>query len=94
MAGDLIGIVLILNLNVDDSRRTTTPAEIFDHFHAAPLNMHFGGIRKPRTYSNKALSQSNGWLLPPASDVGEGGCVSTLPFPTRHQDAACPAACM
>lgn len=38
--------------------------------------MHFGGIRKPRTYSNKALSQSNGWLLPPASDVGEGGDIN------------------
>ena len=55
---------------------TTTPAEIFEHFHATPLHMHFGGIRKPRTYSNKALSHKNGWLLPPASDVGEGGDIN------------------
>eukprot|EP01047_Picozoa_sp_COSAG01_P062663 COSAG01_NODE_8001_length_2958_cov_1.785939_6_plen_66_part_00 len=38
--------------------------------------MHFGGIRKPRTYSNKNLLQTNGWLLPPASNVGEGGDIN------------------
>ena len=38
--------------------------------------MHFGGIRKPRTYSNKDLCQQSGWLLPNASDVGEGGDIN------------------
>ena len=55
---------------------TKTPADVLEHFHAPPLHMHFGGIRKPRTYSNKNLSQSNGWLLPLASDVGEGGDIN------------------
>ena len=53
-----------------------TPEDVFDHFHAPPLSMHFGGIRKPRTYSNKNLSKANGWLLPTASDVGEGGDIN------------------
>ena len=38
--------------------------------------MHFGAIRKPRTYSNLPLSQKNGWLLPNVSDVGEGGNIN------------------
>ena len=54
----------------------TDAADVFNHFKAPPLNMHFGGIRKPRTYSNKKLSQGNGWLLPNASDVGEGGDIN------------------
>ena len=53
-----------------------TAADVFEHFHSPPLNMHFGGIRKPRTYSNKNLSAANGWLLPEASDVGEGGGIN------------------
>ena len=36
---------------------TKTAADLFERFHAPPLSMHFGGIRKPRTYSNKALCQ-------------------------------------
>ena len=62
---------------------TKTAAEVFDHFHSPPLHMHFGGIRKPRTYSNKNLSSANGWLLPPASDVGEG--------PDRNYNFSVPA---
>ena len=38
--------------------------------------MHFGGIRKPRTYSNKQLCVREGWLLDTASDVGEGGDIN------------------
>ena len=53
-----------------------TPADVLSHFKAPPLRMHFGAIRKPRTYSNLRLSQANGWLLPNASDVGEGGDVN------------------
>jgi hypothetical protein len=53
-----------------------TPADVFAHFHAPPLNMHFGGIRKPRTYSNKNMTGAKGWLLPLASDVGEGGDIN------------------
>jgi hypothetical protein len=30
---------------------------------------------RPR-YSNKILSEANGWLLPNASDVGEGGDIN------------------
>jgi hypothetical protein len=53
-----------------------SPADVFAHFHGPPLNMKFGGIRKPRTYSNKNLCHKNGWLLPDASDVGEGGDIN------------------
>ena len=53
-----------------------TPADVLAHFHNAPLHMHFGAIRKPRTYSNKNFSLTKGWLLPPASDVGEGGDIN------------------
>ena len=53
-----------------------TAKDVFDHFHAPPLSMHFGGIRKPRTYSNLNTSGTNGWLLPLASDVGEGGGIN------------------
>jgi len=38
--------------------------------------MHFGGIRKPRTYSNLNMAGMKGWLLPLASDVGEGGGIN------------------
>jgi hypothetical protein len=34
---------------------TATAADVLAHFHAPPLSMHFAGIRKPRTYSNKEL---------------------------------------
>ena len=54
----------------------TTAADVFAHFAAPPLSMHFGAIRKPRTYSNKELCASSGWLLPNASDVGEGGDIN------------------
>jgi hypothetical protein len=37
-----------------------TAADVFDHFHAPPLSLHFGGIRKPRTYSNKEMCKKNG----------------------------------
>jgi alpha-glucosidase len=50
---------------------TTTPKDIFDHFHSA-LNIKFAGIRKPRTYSHHDLSNSSGWLLPPSFEVGAG----------------------
>ena len=53
-----------------------TPADVLAHFKAPPLSMHFGAIRKPRTYSNLPLSRAHGWLLPNASDVGEGGNVN------------------
>ena len=53
-----------------------TPADVLSHFKAPPLSMHFGAIRKPRTYSNLPLSQKNGWLLPNVSDVGEGGNIN------------------
>lgn len=43
-----------------------------DYFHDR-LHMHFGGIRKPRTYSNQNLSAANGWLLPNNFSVGAGG---------------------
>ena len=51
-------------------------ADVLNHFHSEPLNMHFGAIRKPRTYSNKNFSSAKGWLLPDASDVGEGGDIN------------------
>jgi len=50
---------------------TTTPKDIFDHFHNA-LSLKFGGIRKPRTYSHHGLSNASGWLLPASFDVGGG----------------------
>jgi hypothetical protein len=53
-----------------------TAAEVLAHFHRPPLSMHFGGIRKPRTYSNRNLAMKNKWLLRNASDVGEGGSVN------------------
>lgn len=53
-----------------------TAKDVFDHFHSEPLNMHFGGIRKPRTYSNKNMTGTKGWLLPLTSDVGEGGDIN------------------
>ena len=42
---------------------TNGPVELFDHFHK-DINMRFSGIRKPRSYSNIALSNASGWLLP------------------------------
>jgi alpha-glucosidase len=56
--------------------RCDAPADVFAHFASPPLSLHFGAIRKPRTYSNKALCEANGWLLPNASDVGEGGDIN------------------
>ena len=38
---------------------TTDAPSLFKHFRD-DLRMHFGGIRKPRTYSNIALSNSSG----------------------------------
>ena len=49
---------------------TNGPVELFAHFHS--FNMRFCGIRKPRSYSNIALSNSSGWLLPNSFDVGAG----------------------
>jgi hypothetical protein len=61
----------------DGSEVTCASAkDVLDHFHSPPLNMHFGGIRKPRTYSNQNMTGSKGWLLPLASDVGEGGGIN------------------
>ena len=51
---------------------THNAPELFAHFHR-DINMKFGGIRKPRTYSNKALSNASGWLLPDSWNVGAGG---------------------
>lgn len=50
---------------------THTPAELLDHFHN-DLNMRFGGIRKPRTYSNVQFCNTSGWLLPDTDGVGAG----------------------
>ena len=50
---------------------TTTPRDIFDHFHN-DLHIKFAGIRKPRTYSHHDLSNASGWLLPPSFEVGAG----------------------
>jgi alpha-glucosidase (family GH31 glycosyl hydrolase) len=47
---------------------TETPADVLRHFHV-DLKMRFGGIRKPRSYSNVALSQKNGWQLAAKSSV-------------------------
>ena len=45
--------------------------DLFQHFHSS-LHIRFGGIRKPRTYSNAALSNASGWLLPSTFEVGAG----------------------
>lgn len=50
---------------------TSGPVELFNHFHK-DINMRFGGIRKPRTYSNIPFSNSSGWLLPDSFSVGAG----------------------
>ena len=50
---------------------TSGPAELFEHF-KRDLNMRWAGIRKPRTYSNQALSNASGWLLPDIFSVGAG----------------------
>jgi hypothetical protein len=50
---------------------TTGPADLLQHFHE-DLNIRFAGIRKPRTYSNMALSNASGWLLPADFAVGAG----------------------
>eukprot|EP00038_Savillea_parva_P031160 m.83348 g.83348 ORF g.83348 m.83348 type:complete len:913 (-) comp9532_c0_seq2:3272-6010(-) len=52
---------------------THTAADVLKHFHAPPLSMRFGGIRKPRSYSNVNLSNESGWLLEAGSNVGAGG---------------------
>jgi alpha-glucosidase len=49
-----------------------TPADVLAHWHTG-LNMAWGGIRKPRTYSNIALANASGWLLPDSFAVGAGG---------------------
>jgi hypothetical protein len=51
---------------------TAGPVELFAHF-KKDLDMRFGGIRKPRSYSNVALSNTSGWLLPDKDSVGAGG---------------------
>ena len=50
---------------------TTNATDLLAHFHN-DLNVRWGGIRKPRTYSNIPLSNSSGWLLPNNFDVGAG----------------------
>ena len=50
---------------------TTGVVDLLAHFHDA-LHVRFAGIRKPRTYSNQALSNSSGWLLPDNFTVGAG----------------------
>ena len=50
---------------------TTGPVDLLAHFHD-DLHIKFAGIRKPRTYSNLALSNASGWLLPPSFEVGAG----------------------
>jgi alpha-glucosidase len=50
---------------------TTDAPSLLAHFHK-DINMRFSGIRKPRTYSNQALSNASGWLLPNSFDVGAG----------------------
>ena len=59
---------------------TSTPAELFDHFHTGigsdadphTLRMRFSGIRKPRAYSTIEQSNASGWLLPDVDNVGAG----------------------
>ena len=51
---------------------TTGAVDLLAHFHD-DLHMRFAGIRKPRTYSNQALSNASGWLLPSSCEVGAGG---------------------
>lgn len=50
---------------------TSGPVQLFQHFHR-DLNMRFGGIRKPRTYSNINFCNASGWLLPDNFSVGAG----------------------
>ena len=50
---------------------TTDAPSLLAHFHK-DINMRFSGIRKPRTYSNQAISNTSGWLLPNSFDVGAG----------------------
>ena len=50
---------------------TSGPAELFAYL-LRVLGIRFGGIRKPRTYSNIDLSNRSGWLLPNSFDVGAG----------------------
>ena len=50
---------------------TTGPVDLLQHFHD-DLHIRFAGIRKPRTYSNAALSNASGWLLPSDFEVGAG----------------------
>lgn len=52
---------------------TSGAAELFALFRSSALSMRFAGIRKPRSYSNVALSVKNGWLLPDEDAVGAGG---------------------
>ena len=50
---------------------TRTPADVLAHFHR-DINMRFGGIRKPRSYSNIPFCNASGWLLPNNFSVGAG----------------------
>jgi alpha-glucosidase len=50
---------------------TTGAVDLFEHFHN-DLHIKFGGIRKPRTYSHRHLSNGSGWLLPSSFEVGAG----------------------
>ena len=43
------------------------PADVLAHFHD-DLDMKFGAIRKPRSYSNLNLSCAHGWALAPGCD--------------------------
>ena len=43
------------------------PADVLAHFHD-DLDMKFGAIRKPRSYSNLNLSCEHGWALAPGCD--------------------------
>jgi alpha-glucosidase len=50
---------------------TTGPSDLFAHFQN-DINMHWGGIRKPRSYSNIPFANASGWLLPNNFSVGAG----------------------
>lgn len=42
----------------------TSPTELLVWLHDT-MHLRWGGIRKPRTYSNIDYSKDQGWLLPP-----------------------------
>lgn len=51
---------------------TSTAKELLTYFHEV-LDMKWAGIRKPRSYSNVALSNASGWMLAADTNVGAGG---------------------